>query len=147
MIASFSGPHAFLSNFHPCLIVVGNTVYASSEHLYQANKALSANEHRWVAEAPTPAGAKKRGRRVQLVPDWERIKLAVMYTAVRAKFDQNPDLAKDLLDTGVEEIVEANAWRDCYWGVDERTGQGSNWLGRILMLVRSEIAMVEEIPE
>ncbi len=34
------------------------------------------------------------------------------------------------------------AWGDTYWGMDERTGDGKNRLGRILMRVREEI--VEE---
>ena len=33
-----------------------------------------------------------------------------------------------------------NTWGDTCWGVDLRTGQGENHLGRILMKVREELA-------
>ena len=33
--------------------------------------------------------------------------------------------------------IEGNTWNDTFWGVCN--GQGQNWLGKILMLVRSEL--------
>ena len=60
-----------------------------------------------------------------------------MLNVVRAKFDQHPDLAQKLLETGDEELVEGNTWGDRYWGVCG--GKGKNMLGKILMRVREEL--------
>ena len=81
-----------------------------------------------------PAEAKKLGRRVELRPEWEYIKERVMFEIVLNKFNQNPQLAKMLLATGEEELVEGNTWGDRTWGVCD--GVGQNRLGKILMKVR-----------
>ena len=60
-----------------------------------------------------------------------------MYSICRAKFTQNPDLLKKLLDTGDAELVEGNTWGDKVWGVCN--DEGENRLGKILMRIRSEI--------
>lgn len=43
---------------------------------------------------------------------------------------------QDLLDTGNKTLKEGNYWKDLYWGVDLRTGEGENHLGKILMQLR-----------
>lgn len=43
-----------------------------------------------------------------------------------------------LLATGGVELIEGNDWGDAFWGVCG--GYGQNWLGVLLMLVRSELA-------
>ena len=45
-----------------------------------------------------------------------------------------------LVATGDAIVIEGNTWRDTYWGVDLKTGEGENHLGKILMRVRSELA-------
>ena len=63
----------------------------------------------------------------------------IMEEVVRAKFTQNPDLARKLADTGDALICEGNTWNDTFWGVDIRNGKGENYLGKILMCVRREL--------
>ena len=87
-----------------------------------------------------PGKSKGVGRRVPLRPDWEQVKVGIMEEIVRAKFTQNPELAARLMATGEKILVEGNTWGDTCWGVDLRTGQGENHLGRILMKVREELA-------
>ena len=48
-----------------------------------------------------------------------------------------PDLRRQLLETGDEELVE-KAPRDYFWGCGA-SGSGKNMLGQILMEVRSEL--------
>lgn len=60
-----------------------------------------------------------------------------MEEVVRAKFSQNPDLARRLVDTCPRELAEGNHWGDTYWGTVN--GQGENHLGKILMKVREEL--------
>ena len=60
-----------------------------------------------------------------------------MRRAVRAKFEQHPDIRAVLLGTGDEELIE-DAPNDYYWGCGEE-GTGKNMLGKILMEVRGEL--------
>lgn len=62
-----------------------------------------------------------------------------MEDVVRAKFYQNPRLAKRLLSTKDMELIEGNTWNDTYWGIDLRSMDGQNRLGKILMKIRDEL--------
>ena len=83
--------------------------------------------------------AKRLGRHVQLRPNWENVKLPIMEDIVRAKFTQNENLKQLLLATGDLVLEEGNTWHDTFWGVDAKTREGENHLGRILMRVRKEL--------
>ena len=61
-----------------------------------------------------------------------------MYDLNKIKYTTNLDLKQKLLDTGELEIIEGNTWNDTYWGQCP-IGYGLNNLGKILMLIRSEI--------
>lgn len=131
-IQEFKGRYAFLSNFYEQ--EDGYTV----EHFFQAYKADNEEEMAWVLDAPTPGEAKKRGRKVSLRDDWEDIKLSVMYNLLMDKF-ADPILRKKLIDTGDAYLMEGNLWGDKFWGVDLKDEDGQNWLGILLMLVRSRV--------
>lgn len=73
--------------------------------------------------------------------DWEDVKFDVMYDIVKAKFTQNEDLKRKLLDTEGYYLEEGNNWGDKIWGVVN--GVGENHLGKILMRVRNELKMEE----
>ena len=60
-----------------------------------------------------------------------------MKELLMAKFSQNEDLKKKLLDTGDATLIEGNTWGDKYWGVCK--GVGKNRLGELLMEVREEL--------
>ena len=137
-ITSFSGDYAFLSNFYPAPTPYEGIVYPTSEHAFQAAKTLDMAERRRLAGLSTPAQVKHAGRRVVLRSDWEQVKIAIMTAIVRAKFQHNTELAKKLSATGNAELVEGNRHRDRFWGVCG--GKGQNWLGRILMEARAELA-------
>ena len=84
-----------------------------------------------------PDQAKRLGRTVQLRGDWESVKEQIMYEICLAKFTQNKDLGRMLVDTGDAELIEGNTWNDKCWGVCD--GEGENKLGKILMRVREEV--------
>jgi len=117
-------------------------VYPTVEHAYQASKCLYLGDAHTIIRARTPGEAKRLGRRVKMVANWDNIKDHYMLGFVRAKFVQNPDLAAKLIATGDEELVEGNTWGDTYWGVCR--GVGQNKLGKILMQVRQELAALPE---
>jgi ribA/ribD-fused uncharacterized protein len=97
-----------------------------------------------------PAGRKRLGRLVRGFDGaiWDRWKLEVVYRINRAKFGQNSGAARQLLATGGAMLVEAN-FSDWIWGVglsmedprvhDPKSWNGTNYLGRILTLIRSEL--------
>src|SRR4051794_6157569 len=84
-----------LSNFAPSSLRLTapdgrERIYATVEHFFQAAKTASPEEHDRVADAPSPRAAKAAGRKVELRTDWERVKVALMLTALRAKFAREP---------------------------------------------------------
>jgi ribA/ribD-fused uncharacterized protein len=139
-INEFRGEYAFLSNFTYAPTDFDGDTYPTAEHAYQAAKTLNIEERKRIQKLSTPGEAKKAGKLVTLRKDWESIKLKIMECVVRQKFLQNPDLAASLINTGSKVLREGNNWKDNYWGVDRRTGKGENHLGKILMMVRNELA-------
>lgn len=138
--ASFRGERAFLSNFAPAPILYKGITYPTAEHAYQASKSLDEVTRRFIAKLPTPGAAKRYGKLIWLRPGWDGEKSVVMFNIVLEKFKQNPELAKKLIATGTDPIIEENYWHDTYWGTYD--GQGENRLGKILMLVRHKLTQV-----
>lgn len=130
--------YSFLSNFYDAPVMYDGLTFKNAEAAFQAQKCMTAEEKAKFTEY-SPGKSKGIGRRVQLRPDWERVKYGIMEGVVRAKFTQRQDLAARLLATGDKVLVEGNRWGDTCWGVDVRTGQGENHLGKILMKVREEL--------
>lgn len=138
MIDKFMYKYHFLSNFAVCKIPYNGMLYRTAEAAFQAQKTLDKNKRRKYLNC-TPSQAKKWGRCEDLRPDWEDIKLQIMYEVLKAKFKYNPEMREDLLATGDELLVEGNTWGDTYWGVCRCSGKGENHLGEILMRVRREL--------
>lgn len=151
-------PNRVFSNFY--FVTVRNRyddddiLYPSVEHAYQASKSLDMTDRRHVAQLRTALEAKQAGRILLLRPDWESVKRLIMLDLLRFKFDpkRHPNLAANLVATGDQYLVEGNTWHDNYWGVcscsvcryersKEEPNLGSNWLGRLLMHVRTELQM------
>lgn len=134
-ISLFKGTYGFLSNFHEGdPFEWRGKVWPTSEHAFQAAKAVDPADAERIRLLRTPYEAKQAGRKVRMRPDWNSVRFAVMEEVVRAKFSL-PPLRDALLATGDEELVEGNWWHDTTWGVCR--GVGENWLGRILMKVRA----------
>lgn len=137
-IRCFDGAYGFLSNFYEAPVTFGGLTYPTSEAAYQAQKTLAADERERFTLF-SPGKAKRAGGKLTPRPDWDEVKLGLMEEIVRAKFAQNPDIAKRLLATGDRELVEGTLWHDTFWGIDLTTGEGENHLGRIMMNVRREL--------
>lgn len=156
-IESFTQQHWFLSNFSSAPIEWRGKEWRSVEHAYQAAKAYDPRTREPVDEeavenvrnAETPGDAKKLGRKIAMVPEWEHpypgpddepLKIQVMRELVHLKF-QIPERRQQLLSTGLQELVEGNWWDDTFWGVCG--GEGTNWLGKVLMDERAAIRTQE----
>lgn len=148
IIDSFTGEHAFLSNFHPAPLVLDAVPYASAEHAFNALKTDDPAQRELVRHAPTPGLAKRAGRRVTLRDGWdEHVRFEVMRDVVRAKF-LDRDLRAALLATGDALLIEGTgtlerAWHDQTWGQcycpKHAARPGGNHLGRILMAERARL--------
>lgn len=152
-IDSFTDEHGFLSNFSPSPIEWRGKQWPTVEHAYQAAKNYDPKSQNPLSEAAveeirtadTPKLAKRRGRKVRMVKEWDTpqggredqpLKREVMRELLAIKF-QDPDLGAKLLATGDVELVEGNWWGDKVWGVCE--GEGENWLGLELMALRTKL--------
>ena len=127
------------SNFAAYPFEIDGKVWRTSEHYFQAQK-FAGTEHeeelRLVA-SPMVVARMGRSRQRPLRKDWETAKDDIMRTALRAKFTQNEELRKILLETGDARLVEHTA-NDRYWG-DGGDGSGKIMLGRLLMELRDEL--------
>lgn len=138
MISSFSGEYNFLSNFYIKDINISDMVFKSAEHMYQSLKTVDISEVEAIMAAETPGRAKRLGNKCTLRPDWNDKRIAIMHEVVYCKFSLDSELKEKLLATGTQALQEGNHWGDTFWGVDEQ-GNGENWLGVILQLVRSQL--------
>jgi len=137
MINSFQGEWRWLSNFWLSQIVISNVSYRSVEHFYQVMKTVDLDWRIAIRNCPTPGKAKRLALKAPLRPNWETIQIPVMWAGLTAKFDQHPYLAKKLLATDPQELIEGNTWNDTFWGVYK--GEGQNNLGKLLMRKREHL--------
>ena len=139
MINRFEGNYRFLSNFYGAPVEFEGLTYPSVEHAFVAAKTLDQNKRVHISHIGTAREVKAYGRKLSLRPDWEQVKLSIMEDLVRQKFTHWPGLQQMLLDTGDQELIEGNWWHDKFWGIDLKTREGENHLGKILMKVRAEL--------
>lgn len=132
----FDGKNRFLSNFYGAEVEYEGITYKNSEAAFQAAKCADESMRVKFADL-NPSEAKSKGRRIDLRHDWEDVKFDVMYAIVKAKFTQNKELSRKLVETGDAYLEEGNTWGDKTWGTVN--GEGQNNLGKILMRVREEL--------
>lgn len=144
-ITSFWKEYAFLSNFHPAIVQYESMNYPTVEHAFVAAKSTEFFFRKLIAALPAEkAGlAKRRGRTIRLRRGWDDMKIDVMFELLCNKFKQ-PQFKKALLETGDAKLIEENHWHDNIWGDCKckkcEDIQGQNWLGRLLMEVREQVA-------
>lgn len=144
VIDQFKGEYDWLSNFAPVIIHSSGFNFKSVEIAYQASK--SNNHMDWVMFARLDAKesglAKKLGRKVKLIKDWDIKKIAFMRRYLYQKFSYQQYREK-LLATGSAELIEGNYWHDNYWGdcycAKCKNKPGQNNLGKLLMEIRGNI--------
>jgi ribA/ribD-fused uncharacterized protein len=145
-----STAHGWMSNLHPCVVVVEDLTFNSVEHCFQYTKLTTYGRHdaaQHVLRAPTPATAKRRGGRraaplsSEEVREWEHDGRSIdaMRAAVAAKFRGSKDLRDRLVDTFPAVLVErVTPFGDMKWGVNA-SRFGRNIMGVILMELRTEL--------
>jgi predicted NAD-dependent protein-ADP-ribosyltransferase YbiA (DUF1768 family) len=126
-----------LRNEYPAPIAVEGVTYPTVVHAYWALATTSPEARDRIREAARPVDAGKLAEQAPLRPDWPAVRLAVMASLLRAKYAQHPELAGILLATG-DARIHYTGIGSRYWNAGRR--EGRNWMGRLLELVRAEIA-------
>jgi len=126
-----------LRNEYPAAVVIDSVNYPTVVHAYWALAAADPAASEQIRATDRPYDAEKLAEQVAMRADWPVIRIAVMARLLRAKFAQHPQLAEILLATG-DGRIEYTSVGSLYWNAGR--GQGRNWMGRLLELIRSEIA-------
>jgi len=149
------------SSFYDTTFKLDDVEYKSAEHALQAIKAKTFGDEenfKKIVKAKSAQSAKSFGKKVDKFDDkiWDEKKEDVMRQILRAKFSQNPDARKKLLDTADKTIANADP-RDNYWGIgtsatttiakNPSKWKGENKLGKLLMELREELRAEDEADE
>lgn len=131
-----------LSQWFDKKFTVDNIEYRTAEQYMMAEKARLFNDQQILSAimaATTPKEAKQLGRKIRNFNPkvWDTHKKAIVTKGNYAKFSQNPDLKKYLLQTGDKILVESSPY-DNIWGIgldstEARAIHPSNWPGQNLL--------------
>lgn len=137
---------SFLGNFYPSKILLAGCQYKTAEAAFQALKFGPEYFARFSLLGTGDEAFKlKRQLERQGLADpsftGRGSNWGAMLEVLRSKFHRGSSLAAALLGTGDAFLLEHNsvAGRDAVWS-DNHNGEGMNWLGMQLMLVRDELA-------
>lgn len=149
---AFLGLHSVFSNFHTAHFKESDVKYSSSEQMIQAEKAAMFGDKvalEKIMKTSNPYKIKELGSRVRGFDQgsWRSSCKDIVGRAVKAKFIQNPSLAKLLLSTGSLLIVESSPDRVWGTGIHLKSDNALNrakWssngmMSEILLQVRKEL--------
>ena len=142
-ILTFTTPeHRWLSNMTYVDITYDGIRFPSTENFYQAMKYQDKIVRVNVATLkPHEAKAYSRANKMTSLV-FEEKKLEIMEYAQKQKYSKEPFKSK-LLATGDVLLEEGNWCGDKFWGVDIKTRQGENHLGKIIMKIRDQLKQEE----
>ena len=142
------------SQWYKSTFIINGVAYRCAEQYMMAEKARLFEDYTMldlIMRSSNPRDHKNYGRRVSNFDPiiWNKESFEIVKRGNLAKFTQNEELKKNLLDTEYKIIVEAAPY-DRIWGVglsendpnilDESKWRGENRLGKALMEVRSIIS-------
>ncbi|CUI16216.1 Conserved hypothetical protein [Candidatus Protochlamydia naegleriophila] len=136
----------WLSNFFPTLIFcsASKTIFSCVETAYKAHTTTTQHSKAFqeLAKSMDPNKAKKINSPMMERSDEHRLK--TMKVMIQIKFSQNPILTDWLAQTTVELVEHTD---NSFWGDGSKTaekGNGSNYLGKILMNYRRTLNEADE---
>ena len=137
VINSFKGEYDFLNNRFGCSFVWQGIRYNNVDTAFYASKYTDEAERKVLSRMSAEKVVKKS---MDCTPsiEWEESKLNIMGSILLAKFDQNPNLKKRLIETDGRILINGNNKHETYWGVDLYSWRGENHLGKILMTIRDK---------
>lgn len=121
------------SNLAAIPITLDSFTWHSAEQFYQASKFTDEAIIKKIKACQNPfrCAAIGQTREFKIRDDWEEIKIDVMARAIRARFDQHPELA-EILKRSKGTLYDHSA-ADSFWGI------GSNVTGKLLMKIRDDL--------
>jgi ribA/ribD-fused uncharacterized protein len=154
----WSGP---FSQWAKSTFEIGGVKFNTAEQYMMYKKALLFHDYKTCSKIMSTSDPRKQkafGREVKdfKTEVWEKYAKEFVREGNFAKFTQNSDLEKQLLDTRGTTLVEASPY-DKIWGIglaednpkclSRETWEGKNWLGEVLTEVRYEIQMIRHEEE
>ncbi|HAH18900.1 MAG TPA: DUF1768 domain-containing protein [Eubacterium sp.] len=145
--------NGYLSNWYMSDFEVEGINFSSMEQYMMYKKAKCFNDEEIaskILETSDVAKIKALGREVSNYDDntWSGVRQIVIYEGLIAKFSQNEELKKMLLETKTSYLAEC-AVRDKIWGIglsmtdpnrlDKSKWNGTNLLGYALMMTRDRL--------
>ena len=141
-----------LSNWHEASYELDGIIFPTSEHGLMYVKAQYFEDEKMMKEIPVCGSARKAkslGRKVKGFDAklWSKNSADLFFPHLVAKFEQNPDLKKVLLETAPLLLAEASPY-DRIWGIGYRKKDainvskkkwGENRLGKLLVRVRDQL--------
>lgn len=128
-----------LSSYSPHGFHLDETDWLTVEHYYQGMKFTDPDQCAAIRNTPSPEEARqlaeKHARAVR--GDWKKIRETVMTRGLYIQCRTHPEVARALLGTGDQKIVETSQF-DYFWGCG-RDGRGHNTYGKVLMAVRERL--------
>jgi DNA ligase (NAD+) len=151
MYTFFSGNKSPFSNWYPSTFTVDEQTFSCSEQYMMWAKAKLFKDEKIaqkILSTSSPKEHKALGRKVHNFDPkvWDKNKENIVFTALKAKFSQNPQIMKQLQKTAPTLLVEASPW-DRIWGIGYSEKEalqvgtekwGENLLGKLLTQVRDE---------
>ena len=151
VIRKVAEPHGCWGNMAPYPVVYQGKGYRTTEALFQSLRFDDEGIIDAIRVEKSPMGAKfvtKRYRAKMVVEPRSVQDLDNMRLCLRLKVEQYPELARALLDTGEEQIVEDCTRRQrgtgLFWGAALVDGEwrGENWLGKLWMELRASLLRI-----
>ncbi|CAF1468845.1 unnamed protein product [Didymodactylos carnosus] len=120
--------HEETNNFQACRFEVDGIEYCSAENYFQTQKGTTTEAREKVRNSGPGAACYMAGSYVHpLRPDWESVKVQVMYDGNKAKFEQNSEFAKALMSTKGDVRFGSST---TFW---------NTWNGLIMERIRAEL--------
>lgn len=132
-----------LSSFSRHGFFLDDADWPTVEHYFQGMKFTDPDQRAAIRHTASAADAERLADKHKraIRKDWKQVRQTIMTRGVYTKCLTHPDIAKALLMTGTQKIVESSMY-DYYWGCG-RDGRGENTYGKVLMAVRDRLRTEE----
>ena len=141
-------PYGWMGNMAPYPIKFDGKVWLTSKALFQSMRYDDVSVKEIIRGEKSPMGAKMKSKKYKdqmVVVPMSELDVENMRKCVKMKFDQHPQLKRQLINTKdafiYEDIGNRNGERHKFWGVkklSESEADGNNMMGKILMELRDE---------
>jgi len=124
--------HDECDNFYAIEFTVDGLTFYCAEQYFQYKKTFEKNEQEKLLQCKTGMKSWVEGNKVKLRPDWEEVKVNIMYEGNLARFQQNQEIREKLLSSkGTVKFYSSTT----FW---------NNWNGLIMERIRAELRNSEE---